>query len=105
MLSFMAAVVLLWTWHVRRELRRSRVLLERWAAEGRRTIVSAERTQIFLNPTVWDVPGSGWSTGGTGRSTFRVEAEEPDGRRHSGRVTLGGSWWGIRDPSVDVIWD
>ena len=107
-LSAVAAVGLLylfWTWHVRRELRRSRAMLTEWAAKGGRKILSAERTLAFGQPTIEYIPGSGWFIGGTGRSTFQVAAEESDGRRHLGRVSISGSWWGIRERRVEAVWD
>jgi hypothetical protein len=94
-LMFVVVVIAiaLMTWF----FRKSRSMLDNWAAENDYTIVSSQRRFFRRGPYLW-------STGN--QDVYRVTIMTADGSTRSGYVRCGGYWLGVfLSDKVTVEWD
>ena len=77
--------------------RRSRVLLEQWAADNGFTILSREHRYLRRGPYLW--------TTGKGQDVYYIEVQDTGGTTRSGFVRCGGYWSGMLSDKVTVAWD
>jgi hypothetical protein len=79
-------------WHIRR----SRELVEKWAAANAYTIEEIERRYLRAGPYLWR---------GRGHEVFRVLVRDARGEQHRGYVRTGGWLLGQFKDEVAVKWD
>ena len=77
--------------------RKSRSLLETWAAGNGYTIVDAQRRYLFRGPYFWFTSN--------GQDVYRVTVRTAGGGVRSGYVRCGGFWMGMLSDKVTVEWD
>ncbi len=82
-----------WAWH----LRRSRELLERWAATNGYTIDAIERRYLRAGPFFW--------RRGRGHEVFHVLVRTADGVQRGAYLRTGGWFLGQFSEQVVVRWD
>src|SRR5262245_6689499 len=80
-------------WHSRR----SRSLLERWAAPNGYRVIDADYRDFFRGPFFW--------TSSKGQTVYRVTVEVGTGIIRRGWVRCGGRWLGLLSEHVEVRWD
>lgn len=88
-----AFIVPMLAWH----FRRSRELVERWAAANSYTIVEMERRYLRAGPFFW------WR--GKGHEVFHVVVRDSRGGQHGVYVRTGGWMLGQLSEQVAVKWD
>lgn len=77
--------------------RRSRTLLDRWAARNEYRIIEADYRNFFRGPFFW--------TTSRGQAVYRVRVEGVAGIVQSGWVRCGSRSFGVLSDKVDVRWD
>ena len=77
--------------------RRSKSVLEHWAARSRFQIVHSELRWLFQGPF------TGWSC--KGQTVYRVKVRDSRGQERLGWVLCGGIWAGLLSDQVRVEWD
>ncbi len=97
-LLFAALVIALiipffWAWH----LRRSRELVDRWAAVNAYTITAVERRYFRAGPFFW--------RRGRGHEVFYVVVHDTRGDERAAYVRTGGWFLGQFSDQVTVRWD
>ncbi len=88
-----AILVPLWSWHCRR----SRELVERWAATNAFTITEIERRFLKAGPFFW--------CRGRGHEVFHVLVRDARGDQRGAFVRTGGWFLGQLSEQVTVRWD
>ncbi len=91
--ALIALLIPLWAWH----FRRSRELVERWAAANAYTIIEMERRFFNAGPFFW--------CRGRGHEVFRVSVRDAHGEQHRAYVRTGGWFLGQLSEKVAVKWD
>ena len=76
---------------------RSRSLLETWAAENGYRIISSQYRFLARGPFFWTTSKS--------QSVYRVEVQDPAGRRRTGYVRCGTWLGGLLSNKVEARWD
>ena len=85
--------VIAMVWH----FRRSRSLLEDWAAENGYRLLSSQYRNFSRGPFFW--------TTSKGQTVYRVTVQDRDGATRSGWVRCGSWWGGLLSDKVQVRWD
>ncbi len=88
-----ALVIPLWAWH----LRRSRELVDRWAAANAYAITEIERRYLRAGPFFW--------LRGRGHEVFYVVVRDARGGQREGYIRTGGWFLGQLSEQVTVKWD
>lgn len=91
------AVAILAVFFITWQFRRSRELVERWAASDGYTIDAIERRYLFAGPFFW--------RRGRGHEVFHVVVHSPGGTPRGAYVRTGGWFLGQLSEQVVVEWD
>ena len=91
--GFVVIAIVVIAWHVQR----GRTLLDRWAAQHRYRILSAEYRNFARGPFFW--------TSREEQAVYRVTVEDTSGRVRSGWVRCGSWMLGVWSSQVKVRWD
>ncbi len=93
---FTLGVFLLAIWALIWYLRKSRILLQRWADSNGYRLLEQRYRYFFRGPFFWSA---------SAQMVYRVVVEDRTGHRRSGWVRLGSFWLGIFSDEVAVRWD
>ncbi len=80
-------------WH----FRRSRRLLETWAARERYQIIEQRYRSVRRGPFL--------GSSSRGQAVYHVIVRDQTGVERRGLVRLGGFWRGLYSDQVEVVWD
>ena len=93
LLAWPILVIVLVRWH----LRRSRRIVQAWAAANGYRLLSAERRWLWFGPFWWRT--------GRGHAVFRVTVSDSAGNCRGGFVRVGGWLLGMFSNRAVAVWD